>query len=137
MPSRGWLSRIDEALGWLLYRLAFIVVVVLALGLLASVAIIAAGLLRVAPAYTLGAAVLLVLLYGLARRSGGRNNIPPEWYSSKCGACTHSRAEHWAGQGHCTMEVAPFYTETISMFEYEEIKVRRGRPCGCDTYRPA
>ncbi|MGI5200327.1 hypothetical protein ACQEU6_01755 [Spirillospora sp. CA-108201] len=130
------LQRADEALGVLLRWLAVTVVVACALGLLASVALIMAGLLRTSPAVTLGAAALIASLYALARLPGRGRSLPPEWYGNKCRACAHSQAAHKDGSFRCSEEVAPFRTEVIIWFDNERIEAEHGTPCGCPAFQP-
>lgn len=79
-----WLRKIDEALGRLVRALAVVVVAAGALGLLASVALIVAGLFKISPFLSLGAVGVVSLLFYLARNTEGRPPTEPgrpgDWY---------------------------------------------------------
>lgn len=79
-----WLRKIDEALGWLFRVLAVVVLVACALGLLASVALIVAGLFNISPFLALGAVGVVSLLFYLARNTEGGSPTEPgqpgDWY---------------------------------------------------------
>ncbi|MWA07247.1 hypothetical protein F8568_044340 [Actinomadura sp. LD22] len=79
-----WLRKLDEGLGWLLHRLAVVVVAACALGLLASVVLIVAGLLRISPFHALGGVGVVSLLFYTARNTEGGGpdepGQPGDWY---------------------------------------------------------
>jgi hypothetical protein len=79
-----WLRKIDEALGRLFRVLAVVVLIAGALGLLASVALIVAGLFRISPFIALGAVGVLSLLLYVARNTEGGSPTEPgqpgDWY---------------------------------------------------------